>query len=146
MIEKNAREKALRELKRVLRDDGLLVIGVINRYGSISNRLKAGHEILFKPEHRTLLTSGVYPANEGEPDKYLFTPHELKTWIENAGFETLDIATCQGLSGSLREATNHLSQNPENWETWVRFVIETSNDPSIWGCGTHFVYFGLNNN
>ncbi|MHA2232089.1 MAG: class I SAM-dependent methyltransferase [Candidatus Hodarchaeales archaeon] len=142
LIAKADRNSALNELKRVLKQGGLLVLAVINRYGRLRNRLKESPEMLFQPENESLFVSGVHAAHDKNPDNYLFTPLELKSWIESFGFETLDMASCQGLSGGLREVTNRLSQNLEHWKKWVQLILETSNDPSIWGCGEHFVYFG----
>lgn len=142
MIELKEREQSLEELKRVLKSDGLLVLGAINKYGNLRNQLKNHAETLFYPEHQDLFSSGVHRAHNGEPDMYFFTPHELKNLIEDSGFKTLDMAATEGLSGGLREATNHLSENRDHWKKWVQLILETSNDPSIWGCAEHFIYFG----
>ncbi len=137
------RKNAMCELKRVLKPRGLLVIGAINRYGRIRNLLKNRPELIFLPQYEGILTSGTHLAHDNNPDNYLFTPIELQKWIENYGFETLDLASSEGLSGGLREGTNLISQTPEHWERWIQFIIETSNDPSIWGCAEHFIYFGV---
>ncbi|MHA2496310.1 MAG: class I SAM-dependent methyltransferase [Candidatus Hodarchaeales archaeon] len=142
LIELKEREIALMELKRVLKSGGLLVLGVINKYGNLRNQLKNNPETLFFPEHQELFISGIHRAHNSEPDIYFFTPHELKNWVEGSGFKTLDMAATEGLSGGLREATNLLSENRDHWKKWVQLIIETSNDPSIWGCAEHFIYFG----
>lgn len=142
LIMQKEREIALEELRRVLKPGGLIVLGAINKYGNLRNQLKNHPETLFIPEHQDLMTSGVHRAHSNEPDMYFFTPHELKAWIENFGFETLDMAATEGLSGGLRENTNLLSENQDHWKKWLQLILDTSNDPSIWGCAEHFVYFG----
>jgi len=52
------------------------------------------------------------------------------------------MASCQGLSSHLREATNRIYRDKEKWNKWVKIILETCNDPTIVGAGEHVLYVG----
>ena len=83
-----------------------------------------------------------HEAVKGFPDAYFFHPTELKELFENQRVETLEMATCEGLSSHLQEETNEIYGDKEKWQRWLKILLRTCNDPNILGLGEHFLYVG----
>jgi hypothetical protein len=112
-----------------------------------------GHpENLTDPSHEELFTKGIHRAHyanlkeakrtASETDAYFFHPNELKELFEDKGVRTLTLATCQGLSSFLYEATNTLYKDREKWRRWLEILLKTCTDPCIIGSGNHLLYVG----
>jgi ubiquinone/menaquinone biosynthesis C-methylase UbiE len=150
LIDKADREKALNEILRVAKKDAPVFVSVINRYGVYRTVLRELPELLTDPSHEETFTRGVHRAHYHHPrephggftDAYFFHPAELRELFEAKGAETLDMATCEGLSSHLQEATNLLYNDEEKWRRWLKLIYQTCNDPTIIGMGEHIVYVG----
>ncbi len=152
LLERSDREQAARELVRVAKEGAPLFISVINRYGVFRTVLQRLPEELTDPSHEEMFTRGIHRAHyhltlsraqgAGFTDAYFFLPNELKELFESYGVETLTMATCQGLSSSLKEATNKLYRDKEKWGRWLKILLQTCTDPCIIGLGEHFLYIG----
>jgi hypothetical protein len=108
------------------------------------------NEIL-DPSHEELFNFGIHrghptPHKGGKGfstvDAYFFLSNEVKDLFESTGVKTLDMASCEGLSSRLQEATNKIYEDKEKWKRWLKLVLQTSNDPSILGMGDHILYVG----
>ena len=152
LLEGSDRERAARELVRVARRGAPLFISAINRYGLFRTILQRLPEELIDPSHSEIFTKGIYRAHfrlllsrsigTAFTDTYFFIPNELKDLIESKGVQTMTVATCQGLSSNLKEATNKLYQDQEKWKVWWKILLKTCTDPCITGLGEHFLYVG----
>ena len=149
LIEKTEREKAADELVRVCNWNAPLFISVINRYGVYRTILQRLPEELTDPLHEELFTKGIHRAHfhpketgKGFTDAYFFHPKELKKLFEKRGVKTLEVASCEGLSSHLREATNRIYADKEKWNKWIKIILRTCNDPTIIGTGEHILYVG----
>jgi ubiquinone/menaquinone biosynthesis C-methylase UbiE len=85
--------RALKEIRRVLKDDCVLV-------GSTSERINRVLSEIIKADDLQCLKNvcsvlrGIYQAIENEPNSrmYLFTSNELRKALEEAGFEVLEFS------------------------------------------------------
>jgi hypothetical protein len=82
------------------------------------------------------------PDYQGFPDAYFFLPPELKGLFEKNGVETLEMATCEGLSSHLKEETSKIYEDSRKWNAWLTLILRTCTDPHILGLGEHFMYVG----
>jgi 2-polyprenyl-3-methyl-5-hydroxy-6-metoxy-1,4-benzoquinol methylase len=149
LTEKSDREKAADELVRVCKRGAPLFISVINRYGVYRTILQRFPEELTDPLHQELFLKGIHRAHfhpkekrKGFTDAYFFHPEELKGLFESRGIKTLEIASCEGLSSHLQEATNRIYEDKEGWNMWIKIILQTCNDPVIIGMGEHTIYVG----
>lgn len=152
LLETSDREQAARELVRVAKEGAPLFVSVINRYGVFRTVLQRLPEELTDPSHEEMFTRGIHRAHynlllsrnvgAGFTDAYFFLPNELRELFESKGVQTLTMATCQGLSSHLKEATNKLYQDKEKWRRWLKILLQTCIDPCIIGLGEHFLYIG----
>lgn len=150
LLKSQDRERAAGELVRVAKKKASLFISVINRYGVFRTILQRLPELLTDPSHEETFIKGIHRAHYRHPketgagftDAYFFLPNELRKLFENKGVKTLSMATCEGLSSHLQEATNKLYQDKEKWTRWLKILLQTCTDPYILGLGEHLLYIG----
>ncbi len=150
LVEKRDRESAASELVRVAKIGRPIFISVINLYGVFRTVLQRIQYELLAPSHRRMFSQGIHraewhkdePDYQGFPDAYFFLPPELKRLFEKHGVETLEMATCEGLSSHLKEETNKIYEDARKWKFWLTLILRTCTDPHILGLGEHFVYIG----
>lgn len=144
-------EKPAQELVRVAKKSAPIFVSVISQYGVLRTIVQRLQSILTDPTLEELLSEGIYrsqvfhpsePQGGGFTDAYFFLPDELKRLFEKHGVQTLDMATCEGLSSHLQEQTNALHGDPEKWNRWLRIILKTCNDPNLLGLSEHFLYVG----
>lgn len=150
LLERTDREMAAKELVRVTKKSAPIFVSVISQYGVLRTVAQRLQHILTDPTFEELLSKGVYNSQVFHPsepkgaftDAYFFLPNELRELFENQGVQTLDMATCEGLSSHLQEQTNALYSDPAKWNRWLQIILKTCNDPSLLGLSEHFLYVG----
>lgn len=148
LLERAERETAVKELARVAKPGAPIFVSVIGLYGVFRVVLSRLSDELLDPDHGEMFTKGIHRVDwheEGESgftEAYFFHPSEVRALMEGAGIETIEMATCEGLSTGLEEATNKLYEDEAKWERWLDILIRTSNDPCLLGSSDHFLYIG----
>ena len=149
LIERRERERAARELIRVTRKRAPIFVSIIGLDGVFRTVLQQSPHELLDPSHMGMLSQGIHRASRHEadaaqtfPDAYFFHPTELRDLFETNGVETLEMATCEGLSSHLQEETNALFEDERKWKAWLETILRTCNDPYLLGLGEHFLYIG----
>lgn len=155
LIEEEKRKDAAKELVRVLKRDSPIFASVIGRFGTFRTVLQSLPGHLTDPSHQSVFTDGIHHGHEriheyrkyskkevAFPDAYFFLPEEVSTLFEECGVETLEVASCEGLSAHLQRATNALYRDKENWKVWFQTLLDTCTEPSILGVGEHILFVG----
>ena len=122
-----------------------MFVSVLSLYGVFRVVLYAHPEDLTDSFHKEMFTTGIHGVRTrfgSFPDASFFLPAELKELLEKGGLRTITLATCEGLSAHLEEATNKLYGNRERWRRWLKIVLQTCTDPSLIGVGNHLLYVG----
>jgi len=151
LIERVDRDVAASELVRVAKKNAPIFVSVIGLYGVFRTVLQRPYlrDELTHPAHEEMFSQGIHRASlhehgyaQGFPDAYFFHPTEPRELFESHGVETLEMATCEGLSSHLQDETNMIYEDKEKWERWLGILLRTCNDPFILGLGEHFLYVG----
>jgi 2-polyprenyl-3-methyl-5-hydroxy-6-metoxy-1,4-benzoquinol methylase len=150
LVKKEDRDSAARELVRVAKMNGPIFISVINLYGVFRVVLQRLPYELLLPSHKEMFCRGIHraewhkdePYYQGFPDAYFFLPPELQALFEKQEVETLEMATCEGLSAHLKQETNEIYRDKKKWKFWLDLILKTCTDPAILGLGEHFLYVG----
>ncbi|MGE1166418.1 class I SAM-dependent methyltransferase [Peribacillus simplex] len=146
--EENDRIKAVKELNRVTKEDGIICVAFMSRIRHILSSLLFPNN--WKPNDNmdTIIQfaqSGCFNhADEGRfTGAYYFNIEEIKPFMESQGFESLE------LIGSNVGAI----LTSENWNYWrdkgeqevdkiIKLLIEKAADPYILGISSHLLYIG----
>lgn len=106
------------------------------------------HELI-DPSHEEMFSKGIHRVRwhkhvpgKGFTDAYFFHPNELRELFEKNGVETIEMATCEGLSSHLQEETNQIYEDKRKWKFWLNILLRTCNDPCILGLEEHLLYVG----
>jgi len=150
LIDEEERDKAASELVRVTKKKAPLFVSVISRYGVFRTILQRLPDELTDPAHEETFSEGVHHTHYTHPsepgggftDAYFFLPNDLRELFEKNGVQTLDMATCEGLSSHLQEETNAIYNDAAKWNRWRTIILQTCNDPCILGLGEHLLYVG----
>jgi ubiquinone/menaquinone biosynthesis C-methylase UbiE len=149
LLDKPDRDKAASEIVRVAKGGAPLFISVIGLYGVFRTVLQRLPHELTDPSHEELFSSGVHryhgvhhKGESGFPDAYFWHPKQLRELFENKGVETVEMATCEGLSSHLQGPTNRLYRDREKWTKWTELILKTCTDSTMLGMGEHFLYVG----
>ena len=103
----------MRELVRVTRRGGTVVLAVIGYLAVLRTILLRAPDDLAKPLREEVSTRGDHHYTGGFCDSHFFRPEELQGLAESAGLQTLETRACEGLSSNLPEATNALRRQPQ---------------------------------
>ncbi len=133
VIEPTDRTKVLRELKRILKPNGVAIIAYLNAWGilktgitDLANRYK---DISFL---RSMLReqSFVGQSLSGFTECYWSTPEIARNEINEAGLEVVDYIGAEGFAGGMRILLERLAAEiPEAYENVVQMAVETSRLP-----------------
>lgn len=143
ILNKQGREKAVRELVRVARKDAPIFASAISRLGLLKTLLVGfQHEMHYAKHH---LEKGDYipgVCGEGFTAAHWFLPEELRDLFEAQGVEVLEMAGLEGLSSHHPRETNKLSKDEEKWKIWMEVILETCTHPAVVGSSEHFLLVG----
>ncbi len=149
LIEREQREIAVQELVRVAKKGAPIFASVINLYGVFRTVLQELPHEFIDPSHEEMFSKGIHRVSwhkhepgKGFTDAYFFHPNELRELFEKNGVETIEMATCEGLSSHLQEETNQIYEDKRKWKFWLNILLRTCNDPCILGLGEHLLYVG----
>ncbi len=149
LLEEGDRKRAVAELVRVAKRKAPIFASFITLFGVYRVVLKRLTDEFLNPSHEEMFSRGIHRegwhldvSRRGFTDAKFFHPTEARELFEAEGVETLEMATCEGLSSQLVEETNNLYEDKEKWERWLEIILRTCNDPAILGLGEHLLYVG----
>ena len=147
LVELSDRIKTVRELWRVLKPLAVIIITAISYFGTLGTVLAKYPEDLVDERFQEALKKGIWrPSKLGIrgtfPDAYFWRPLELKEFLEANGFETLEMAACEGVFTHLRKEVNEVAKDRKKWHRIIELALLTCNDPTIIGNSEHFLWIG----
>jgi ubiquinone/menaquinone biosynthesis C-methylase UbiE len=149
LVEEDDRRQVVSELFRVLKPGGRAFVTFLNRLQTL--RVAANQDIPFFTPYTADMIKKYHDTGvldwQGIPGTfnlaYLFYPHEVRPFMESAGFETTELLSSQSNGGDIQK---HLAlfaeRQPELYQWLLKEMIELANEPSILGSGFHMLYIG----
>ena len=138
----------IREIRRVLKSNGLLFVSAISYFGVLGTMVMMGGDEFLLESHRDLLEKGIHLSKWHNynldifPDAKFWKPYELKDFLESHGFRTIEMAACEGVFTHLKEHINRVAKDKKKWRKIIEIAIEVSSEPSIIGMSEHFLWIG----
>lgn len=136
------RDMALTECNRVLKPNGLLLLGVMSLWGTVHGFLEGVLSISPEINQKITITGDLTPETFPERRNsfmHLFRANELLEWLGNAGLTILDKSASNCLSLTWNESLKAVRDEPEKWNELLRMELEASADDGCLNLGTHII-------
>jgi len=135
------RDKAIQELLRVTRPNGLLFLGVMSLWGTVHHFLPGVLKVASKV-NREIIASGDLGPDKVEASRHfchLYRAAEFRTFLEGAGaiVEVLSASDC--LSATWAEHLRAIRQDKETWQHLMEMELEACREPGCVDMGTHMI-------
>lgn len=134
--------KGLRELIRVTRDDGVIIVSVLSRYGAL--RFSLANEqidiaLLLQCAESLRVSGGEQPLNSLLPATHLFSSTDFTAVLKHAGIDSFNLLSIPAIAGGLRERIECASKDSNTWERLLRLETEASRIPGMVDAGEQLV-------
>lgn len=141
LLEREERQQAILEGKRVLKSGGVLLTSFISRYAGHRDAALRDPEWIVREaaESEEILNSGRLGPHRDGPNfiAYFTHPNEAPALFWEAGLEVNALLGVEGLVGAIEERVNGL--DGELWQRWVELNYRVAPDPSIHGTVEHLL-------
>lgn len=142
------RDRAAREIYRVLRPGGIAFVALMPRYAFLRRTLALADERhrLASPEFvARILTEGTFVNDI--PGRftggYGFRPAEVAPFFARHGLQPIDLLATEGMIPDLQGALADLSvSDPASYHATLDMIARTANDPAILGLANHLLFIG----
>jgi len=139
VVDKQARDQAVRELIRVAKPGAPIFVSVMSRLSVMVVEL-----MLFQPEisteiHRQIRDTGDYHGGFGFTACHFFLPEELHGTFESPGVKILELAGLEGLGSNHKKKINELSKDKKHWQNWLTTHYKTCTHPAVVGLSEHML-------
>ena len=135
------RDSALTECIRVLKTRGLLMLSVISLWGSAHRHLIRVLETLLETNRIITETGDILPGMiDGRGQFFhMFRARELRSWLEQAGLQVLEMSASDCLSTAWGERLREIREDPEKWNELLRMELEACAEEGSLNMGMHTI-------
>ncbi|PYI50999.1 class I SAM-dependent methyltransferase [Paenibacillus flagellatus] len=141
------RINAVSELFRVTKRGGVVFVAFQSRTRMTITSLQYPQH--WKPNDRLesineFRSTGVFNhADQGRfTGAYYFNIDEIKPFMENSGFETIDLIGSSGIGGLLSDEQKRYWEEKGESRQLMSLLIESAKDPAVLGISSHLLYIG----
>lgn len=134
--------EALAEIFRVLRPNGIALMSVMNRWGTVDQYLEDIVLEITKEENEKILESGnLHPSSHAPSDHHchMFTKEELVNDLENTGFDLLVLSASNCLSSKRAESLDLLKSDNAKWQYFLDLELRACKSSGMEESGTHII-------
>ena len=148
LTEAGDRDKAAREVHRVLKPGGLVFVAFMSVYSFLRRVLALSDEREFLSDEafvRRLTQDGVFENRvKGRFDSgYGTNPEQAIAFLDRHGFDCIEMLSNTGFAASSAESIAKLeSENPDSYHRVMQLVVESARDKSNLGSSVHMLYVG----
>ncbi|HWE62304.1 MAG TPA: class I SAM-dependent methyltransferase [Chloroflexota bacterium] len=136
------RFRVLRESRRVLASDGVLLAAFVTRYAPLRDLARTNPQLLVKQAKRyeSLLETGTMPDSADDDDLpygYYARWEEVGPLLEAAGFAPPRLLAVEGIVDHLGDRVTAL--HGAAWEAWADLNYDLADDPGLLAATTHLL-------
>lgn len=148
LTEAGDRDKAARELHRVLKPGGLAFVAFMSVYSFLRRVLALSDEREFLNDEafvRRLTQEGVFENRvQGRFDSgYGTNPEQAMALLDRHGFDCIELLSNTGFAASSAESIAKLeNDSPAAYQRVMQLVVESARDKSNLGSSVHMLYVG----
>jgi len=147
LTERPERIQALREARRILRPEGIVLAAAISRFASLIDGLSSGffRDAAFREIVAADLASGQHRNFTNDPryftTAYFHRPEELTAEMKEAGFSEIRILAVEGPAWSAAQFKESWG-DPVQREKLMELLSSIEEEPSILGASAHLIAVG----
>jgi 2-polyprenyl-3-methyl-5-hydroxy-6-metoxy-1,4-benzoquinol methylase len=143
--EADDRRRALRELRRVVRPNGVVCVSAFNRLAGFRSAVQWPNA--WSQFFPGLLYGGQVPMGPNALPTYSYYPEEFVAELAASGLGVQTLYGCQGLGAHLQEDNLlALMDDDERWPSWQQVLLDTCDHPNIVGVSSHLLAIASPNN
>jgi SAM-dependent methyltransferase len=144
LTERAERVAALREAARAVRPGGPVFVAAVNRFASLFDGLARG--FLFDPPFRAMVERDLADGQHRNPARvphwfttaYFHRPDELRSEIEDAALDVVEVLGVEGLAGALPDLADRWDDEAaRDVILWSARAVES--EPSLLGLSAHLL-------
>lgn len=139
LLDSRRRRRAAKELVRVARPGAPVFASVMSRLGVLPIELARFQNEIELPLFREVCDTGDYDGALEFTACHFFLPEELRSLMEGAGGETLDMAALEFVPAPLDADLDRLSHNRKRWDAWMYAHFKYCNHPGAVGSSDHML-------
>lgn len=137
LLDADAHRRALRELIRVTRPGGLLLIAVLNRFGGYRGLMEEPPSAATAGRAEQLMETGIGVLTLLQVPAYWFPPEEFVSLLGGLGLEVIALYGIHGLAAHMPDETlGAIMADPDQWRIWREILLDTAGNPYV--CGVSY--------
>ena len=137
-------EAALCEFNRVLKDNGILIVGAGSKYGAMKSMLNNGKNAIsyiIKLIDEDLLKTGLVKMEFSDiPMRKLYSVDEFKLLLQRYWFHPVEIRAIPSVFSGLYTLLEHVSQK-DSYQVLLRLEESVSDTKGLLDCGDFYLVF-----
>lgn len=134
------RDDAARELLRVVRPGGRLLVSVMSLWGSVHQFLHGVLELAAEDNRRIIASGDLTPElAPGSQRCHMFRSGELRECLERAGAIVEVVSASNCLSDAYEGRLEEFRRRPERWAHLLEMELEAAREPGCRDMGTHII-------
>lgn len=140
VFEKNI--DALKEIHRVLKPGGLVLLSVMNLWGTLNQSLMTIIFSFSEADNEKIITTGnLHPSSYADSAHYchMYKSQELTELLENTGFEIVEISASNCLATNRGKELEEIEKNPQKWQYFLDLEIQACKSSGMIESGSHLI-------
>ncbi|MBU5591526.1 class I SAM-dependent methyltransferase [Clostridium sp. MSJ-4] len=139
LMNKEERDKCIKECKRVLKSDGILATAYISRFATFINMIHRNTKNINDHGLRNISKTGK-EFDDSRDCFYHSTYKEMEEIMDENKIYKLEHIGTDGIGGGLRHIINKFDD--DEFDYWMKYHMETCKDESLIGYSQHGLYIG----
>lgn len=137
------REKAISELKRIVKKNKPIFVSVIGRLAVIMHGPAYWpHEIKMTKHFKEMVNLGDDTCWHGKYYSHLFLPEEMEKMFTKNKIKLIETTALEGISTPKKEAINKLAKDKKFWNNWMWAHYKLCTNPHVVATSEHFMVIG----
>lgn len=135
------RYTAIKEMIKVLKEDGLLLLSVMSTWGSLHSNLESVLSITEEENDLTIETGDLHPETfkSVHHRAHMFRANELRQFLVENGLDILEISASNCLTAGYGDRLIQIEKQDRKWKYLLEKEIVASQESGVLDIGTHII-------
>jgi len=140
ILDKKEQKKAVEELKRISKDDGVIFISVIGLLAVLKLEIQRElTEEIKDPLYLKIMETGDYDGTADFTVCHFFLAEEFRKLLKGNGLNVLEMVGLEGLVSNFAEQAENVKKDKKAWENILKTHERYQNHPSVIDTSEHIL-------